>query len=342
MTDATQPVGVAAPDRNTDRHDRPAPRVQWMVALLASFCAATGQGGIAVGMWLLAFLTVVIWYRAAREQLRTRPRAEVTTRAVLRRCVTVPVTVLLIVVGLSVANQFTFATKHASFLWDSLPTETVAGRPYAWPGVYGADLLQRDRSTARSWYVTGGPYVPLPDEAPDQAAARVQSYLRDRFDIEADASHIEAVLAKHRGEPPPESLRGQPGALVHPYTAGLAAIESEYVGATRAVLIQRSWATALALLLVGCVAIRTGVSVRAVGPRWPIAIAVAVVGAAALAASWFTALDAVVFEAGVPLFRFHAEHAVAVTVVVLGICAALIASARRVAISVASEASGPA
>lgn len=295
----------------------------------------------AAAMGIVGGQRALAWFRSEHERVRADALCGRVAGDAVQRLFRAPLRALLLIVGFSIALHGVFDVKWSSFLWEALPPESVAGETYAWPGVYAAETIQHD-DPGRSWYVTGGPYVPMPDDTPREAAERMVSYLHDRFDVDADPAHVEEVFATHRGEIPPETLRASAGSIDHPYTAGLSALQDEYSGAVLDSMLLRTLAVALAVLLAGAAVIRIGI---ARPPAWvaakPVGVVLSLVTVALVAAQFLTDAPYRLFEAGAPLFHFHARHAVVVSVAMVALSVWLLATARRRARALADALARP-
>ena len=309
--------------------------------LFRSFAA--DEALVAIGTPILVLPCAMRWYRTTHERLRLDSLLSAAPVRAVRRLVLVPLAVFVGALGFSLIYTTAMDLKWSSFVWEALPAETVGGQAYAWPGVYATEALQHGDPPGPSWYVTGGPYVPQPDDTPDAAASRVVAYLHDRYDVDADPRHVAEVFSTTRDAPPPARLESAAGTAPHPYTAGMAALEDEYSGAVLHALRGRTLAVTLALVLAGAIVIRIGAGRP---PAW-ISGRAAGIGAVAvyvgLAIAHITTDGSyALFQAAIPVFRFHAQHHVPIAATTLAIAALLLVSAHRRAKALAVELSRPA
>lgn len=247
-------------------------------------------------------------------------------RLAFRRRVVIPARVLVGVVLTGLAIGSSLNLKDASFVWDSLPVHEFEGVAYRWPGVYVPKFIVPPEGSEAEWYVTGGPYVPLPSDSPQAAAARLRRYLEDRFDIPADEIRIHTLLEAPRsraGRIPPG--RGERG-VEQPYTDGMLAVEREYQSAAYGVLFHRLLLRALVVMLLGACLLRA--------QFWSYARAFATLGVTAcvlalLASQLIGGMEHRAYRLVLPVDRFYGENVWVLTIASLAVAVGLLWWARQ-------------
>ena len=311
---------------------------QGFTALTGLFCALLSEFTANLAWLPLSALLACGWFDDAHQRLRVAALTGKDPHAV-RRLFTIPLALLLAVMAVPAVLIVEIDLKNASFVWDSLPTQTIGDRMYEWPGVYDARILRTSDKSSNTAYVTGGPFVPLPSDTPEEAAFRVTRYLAERFDLDADPAWVADALARSREAT--GSVPSGHGSRVekHPYTAGMYEIEARYEPEARRTLLLRTTAGYLCALLLGAIVLRAGAGRP---PRWTQSKSLAIATAVSMLALLFwPGSDPAVYGAMLPLLRFHAEHAFVVTTAGVLLAAGLLRSAYFRAQAVAAELATP-